>query len=48
MQGKKRRTTIYLDKELFIAAKKRAIDERTTLTELVKRGLRAQLKKNSV
>ena len=37
------KTTIELPDELFVAAKKRAADERRPLRELVVSGLRAQL-----
>jgi len=37
------KTTIELPDELFVAAKKRAADERRPLRDLVARGLRAQL-----
>jgi hypothetical protein len=37
------KTTIDLPDELFVAAKKRAADERRPLRDLVTRGLRAQL-----
>ena len=37
------KTTIDLPDELFVAAKKRAADERRPLRELVAMGLRAQL-----
>ena len=37
------KTTIELPDELFVAAKKRAADERRPLRDLVARGIRAQL-----
>ena len=37
------RTTIYLEKDLLLAAKKKALKENTSLTELVKKGLRSQV-----
>ena len=37
------KTTVELPDELLIAAKKRAIERRTTLRELVTRGLRREL-----
>ena len=37
------KTTLDLPDELFVAAKKRAADERCPLRDLVARGLRAQL-----
>lgn len=39
------RTTIYLEEDLFIKAKKKALEERTTLTELIKRGLKKEITK---
>jgi hypothetical protein len=41
------KTTLYLPDELFVAAKKRAADERRPLRDLVARGLRAQLQQSS-
>ena len=38
------KTTIELPDDLFIAAKRRAAEERTTLRAIVERGLRAQLR----
>jgi len=38
------KTTIELPDDLFIAAKRRAVEERTTLRAIVERGLRAQLR----
>lgn len=43
MQTGQVRTTVYLDEELYIAAKKKAIEDRTTLTELIKKGLENQV-----
>lgn len=43
MQSNQIRTTIFLDRDLLIAAKKKAIQERTSLTDLVRRGLRSQI-----
>jgi hypothetical protein len=37
------KTTLELPDELFVAAKQRAAQERTTLRAIVERGLRAQL-----
>ena len=37
------RTTVYLDENLYLAAKKRALEERTTLTELIETGLKSRL-----
>jgi hypothetical protein len=37
------KTTIDLPDELFVAAKRRAAEDRTTLRAIVERGLRAQL-----
>ncbi len=37
------KTTIELPDELFVAAKQRAAEERSTLRSIVERGLRAQL-----
>ena len=37
------KTTLELPDELFVAAKRRAAEERTTLKTIVERGLRAQL-----
>jgi hypothetical protein len=39
------KTTIEIDDELLIAAKKRAADERTSVRAIVERGLRAELKR---
>lgn len=39
------KTTIDLPDELFVAAKRRAAEDRTTLRALVERGLRAQLRR---
>jgi hypothetical protein len=41
------KTTLDLPDELFVAAKKRAADERRPLRDLVARGLRAQLQQSS-
>jgi Arc/MetJ family transcription regulator len=38
------KTTIELPDELFVAAKRRAAEDRTTLRAIVERGLRAQLR----
>ena len=38
------KTTIEIADDLFIAAKRRAAEERTTLRTLVERGLRAELR----
>jgi hypothetical protein len=38
------KTTIELPDDLFVAAKRRAAEERTTLRAIVERGLRAQLR----
>lgn len=43
MQSNQIRTTIYLDKDLFFEAKRKALEERTTFTNLVKRGLESQI-----
>ena len=39
------KTTIELPDDLFIAAKRRAAEERSTLRAIVERGLRAQLRR---
>jgi hypothetical protein len=39
------KTTIELPDELFVAAKRRAAEDRTTLRAIVERGLRAQLRR---
>lgn len=39
-------TTLDLEDELVIAAKKRAVEERTSLKAIVERGLRAELKRS--
>lgn len=39
------RTTIDLPDDLFVAAKRRAAEERSTLRAIVERGLRAQLRR---
>jgi hypothetical protein len=39
------KTTIELPDELFIAAKRRAAEDRSTLRAIVERGLRAQLRR---
>jgi hypothetical protein len=39
------KTTIDLPDDLFIAAKRRAAEERSTLRAIVERGLRAQLRR---
>ncbi len=39
------KTTIDLPDDLFIAAKRRAVEERSTLRAIVERGLRAQLRR---
>ena len=39
------RTTVYLDEELYIAAKKKAAEERRTLTSLIQEGLKEQVAK---
>jgi hypothetical protein len=39
------KTTIDLPDDLFIAAKRKAAEDRTTLRALVERGLRAQLRR---
>ena len=43
MQTSNIRTTIYLEQDLFIKAKKKALEERTTLTDLIKRGLKKEV-----
>lgn len=40
----KTKTTIELPEELFIAAKRRAAERRTTLKTLIERGLRRELR----
>jgi hypothetical protein len=40
------KTTIELPDDLFVAAKRRAAEDRTTLRALVERGLRAQLRRH--
>lgn len=37
------RTTVYLDEDLYVAAKKKAIEERRTLTSLIQEGLKEQV-----
>lgn len=37
------RTTVYLDENLYLTAKKKAVEERTTLTGLIQKGLKYQL-----
>ena len=39
------KTTIELPDDLFVAAKRRAVEERTTLRAIVERGVRAQLRR---
>ena len=39
------KTTIELPDDLFIAAKRRAVEDRSTLRAIVERGLRAQLRR---
>jgi hypothetical protein len=39
------KTTIELPDDLFVAAKRRAAEDRTTLRALVERGLRSQLRR---
>lgn len=39
------KTTIELPDDLFVAAKRRAAEERTTLRAIVERGVRAQLRR---
>lgn len=43
MQTSNIRTTIYLDEDLYMRAKKKALEERTTLTELIKRSLKKEI-----
>ena len=43
MQTGQIRTTVYLDESLYLAAKKKALEDRTTLTDLIKRGLKYQV-----
>lgn len=43
MQTGQIRTTVYLDESLYIAAKKKAVEKRTTLTDLIKDGLKNQI-----
>ena len=43
MQSNQVRTTIYLDENLYLTAKKKAVEERTTLTELIQKGLKSEL-----
>lgn len=43
MQTGQIRTTVYLDEELYLAAKKKAIEKRTTLTNLIEQGLKKQI-----
>jgi hypothetical protein len=42
------KTTIELPDELFIAAKRRAAEDRSTLRAIIERGLRAQLRRPRV
>ena len=44
--GNHMKTTLDLEDELVIAAKKRAAEERTSLKAIVERGLRAELKRS--
>lgn len=37
------RTTVYLDENLYLAAKRKALENRTTLKELISDGLKSQL-----
>lgn len=37
------RTTVYLDESLYLAAKRKALEERTTMTELIQNGLNKQI-----
>lgn len=39
------RTTVYLDENLYLTAKKKAVEERTTLTGLIQKGLKNELAK---
>ena len=41
------KTTIELPDDLFVAAKHRAAEDRTTLRAIIERGLRAQLKRTA-
>lgn len=43
MQTSQVRTTVYLDEDLYLAAKKKAIEKRTTLTDLIEKGLKNQV-----
>ena len=43
MQTSNIRTTIYLDEDLYLKAKKKALEERTTLTDLIKNGLKKEI-----
>lgn len=37
------RTTVYLDVNLYLEAKKKALEERTTLTSMIRNGLKDQI-----
>lgn len=41
--GHQIRTTVYLDENLYLEAKKKAIEDRTTLTSLIQIGLKDQI-----
>ncbi len=41
------RTTVYLDEDLYIAAKKKAIEERITLTAIIQNGVKEQIAKKN-
>ncbi|OGG14642.1 hypothetical protein A2773_02545 [Candidatus Gottesmanbacteria bacterium RIFCSPHIGHO2_01_FULL_39_10] len=47
MQTSNIRTTIYLDEDLYMKAKKKALEERTTLTKLIKNGLKREIAKKN-
>ena len=39
------RTTVYLDENLYLEAKMKALEERTTLTSIIQKGLKDQIMK---
>ena len=47
MQSNQIRTTVYLDEDLYLAAKKKAVEERTSLKGLIQKGLKSELKKTN-
>lgn len=39
------RTTVYLDENLYLEAKRKALEERTTLASIIQKGLKDQIMK---